>query len=201
MRQLRGNSRSMIRALLLALVFAGSAGMASAQATVTLNGFGGPMVQYAGLDGDSRLHVGGGGALLVNGKFFAGLYGMAMVSPIERKVLDPRLSPPDSVTLRIGFTQGGLWTGYIVNPENKLQVSVNTLAGIGALRSSELDRRDRVYLVSPHIGVRYAVTDFMRLELVGGYRAVFKDNNLELLRNEDQGAPFGGLHLTFGGFE
>jgi hypothetical protein len=126
---------------------------------------------------------------------------MAMVSPIERKVLDPRLSPPDSVTLRIGFTQGGLWTGYIVNPENKLQVSVNTLAGIGALRSSELDRRDRVYLVSPHIGVRYAVTEFMRLELVGGYRAVFKDNNLELLRNEDQGAPFGGLHLTFGGFE
>ena len=201
------------RALALALLLsslAGFAGESQAQTAepsnhytegTTLSGFGGVLLHFSPVDGDGRMHYGAGGALLVNGRFFVGAYGMLMLPTIERKVFDPRIAPTDSVTLDIGFNHGGLWAGYTVNPSSKLQVGVNSLVGLGAFRSTELDARDRVYVLSPYLSLAYAATPWMRVELNGGYRAVLSENDLDLFRNTDQGAPFGGLTLKFGGFE
>jgi hypothetical protein len=137
---------------------------------------------------------------MVNGRFFVGVYGMGTLPALERNVLDPRLTPPDSVALDIAFRHGGLWAGYIVNRDNKLQVGINSLLGIGSFRAGDIDASDRVYVLSPYLSVGYAATDWMRVELNGGYRAVLAENDIDLFRNTDQGAPFGGLTLKFGAF-
>ncbi len=198
--------------LLLLTLLAGFAGESQAQTAepsnhynadegTTLSGFGGALLHYSTVDGDARMQVGAGGALLVNGRYTVGVYGMLMVPTIERTVFDPRITSSDSMLLDIGFNHGGLWAGYAVNPKNKLQVGINSLFGIGAFRAPEVNGRDRVYVLSPFLSVQYSATSWMRLELQGGYRAVLSENDLDLFRNTDQGAPFGGLALKFGVFD
>jgi hypothetical protein len=166
-----------------------------------LNGFGGPLFHEAPLDGDWRGNLGAGGALLINGRYYVGLYGMAMLGTVDRTVFDPRLNPPDSVQLGIGFNQGGLWTGAFINPQNRLQITVNTMLGIGSIRASAIDRSDRVYLATPYLGLQYALAEFMRVELAAGYRVVIKDNDLDVFQNTNLSAPMLGLHVRFGGFD
>ncbi len=171
------------------------------QAQTSLNGFGGPLVQAAPLDGDWRAHVGGGGALLINRSFYIGAYGMGMLGNLERKLFNPEIQ--DSVVFPLNFLQGGLWFGYFINPDNKLQVTVNSFAGVGSI-STSVDCNcgpDRLYLFSPYLGLQYAATDFMRIELAGGYRIVGSDNDLDLFGDANLSAPFVGLHFRFGGFD
>lgn len=171
------------------------------KAQTSLNGFGGPMIQGAPLDGDWRAHIGGGGALLINRSFYVGLYGMGMIGNIERKLFNPETR--DSVNFPLNFAQGGLWLGYFINPDNKVQATVNSTLGIGSI-STSVDCNcgpDRIYLFSPYLGVQYAATDFMRVELAAGYRIVGSDNDLDLFGDTNLSAPFVGLNLRFGGFE
>jgi hypothetical protein len=170
-------------------------------AQTNLNGFGGLLVQAAPLDGDWRPHIGAGGAVLVNRSFYAGIYGMSMVGNIERTLINSNTN--QEVAFPLNFLQGGLWLGYFVNPDNKLQVTINSLGGAGVITTT-LEGKfgpDRVFLVSPYLGLQYAAATFMRIELAAGYRVVAKDNNLEFFENGGLSAPFAGLHLRFGGFD
>lgn len=171
------------------------------QAQTSLNGFGAPLIQAAPLDGDWRANLGAGGALLINRHFYVGAYGMSMLGNVERKLFNPEIQ--DSVIFPLRFAQAGLWLGYFVNPDNKLQVTVNSFAGVGSI-STSLDCNcgpDRIFLVSPYLGLQYAAADFMRIELAAGYRVVGSDNDLDLFGGTNLSAPFAGLHLKFGGFE
>lgn len=174
---------------------------ASLRAQVTLNGFGAPIIEAAPLDGDWRAHLGGGAALLVNGSFYAGLYATGMLGTIDRTLYNPLIS--DSVVFPLNFIQGGLWTGYIINKENRLQVTVNAKAGVGRI-STSVDCNcgpDRIFLVSPYLGLQYAVSELIRIEFEGGYRIVGSDNDLDLFGDTNLSAPFVGLNVKFGGFE
>ncbi len=187
-----------MKKILLLLMVLSSFGALSAQ--TTLNGFGGAIVHAAPLDGDWRPHVGLGGAVLINRSFYAGIYGASMLGNFERRLFFP--AEMDSVNFPLRFMQGGLWLGYFVNPDNALQVTVNTFAGLGRITTT-LDCNcgpDRLFLVSPYLGLQYAATEFMRVELAAGYRLVGKDNELDLFGDTNLSAPFVGLHLRFGGF-
>ena len=166
-----------------------------------LNGFGGPLFHEATLDGDWRGNLGAGGALLINGRYYVGVYGMAMLGKVDRTLIDTRPTPIDTVELGIGFNQGGLWTGVFINPRSRLQVTVNAMLGVGSLRASAIDRSDRIYLAKPYIGLQYALAEFMRVELAAGYRIIIKDNDLEIFRDTNLSAPMLGLHIRFGGFD
>ena len=191
--------------LLLILSISFSASLVQAQdqnvAQVELSGFGGPMIQVTGFDEETAVMVGAGAALLVSQRFYIGGYGMVMASPIER-TLEFAGQPDQDLT--IGFNQFGIWLGYIVNPDNKVQATVNSHIGFGSLNPQELDQNDRVYMISPHAGVQYAASDWLRIELNTGYRVMGNVNSSQvisqLFSNQSLSAPFGGLTLRFGGF-
>lgn len=170
-------------------------------AQVELSGFGGPMIQITSLDEESAVMIGAGAALLVSQRFYIGGYGMVMASPIERPLVFPGQLGQD---LTINFNQFGIWLGYIVNPDNKVQVTMNSHVGFGSLNPQELNQSDRVYILSPHTGLQYAAVEWLRVELSAGYRVVGNVNNSQvisqLFTNQSLSAPFAGLTLRFGGF-
>jgi hypothetical protein len=190
-----------IKYFFAALLFLGSLNV-SGQAS--LNAFGGPMLQFSSFDGDPVTQLGAGAALLINRQFFVGGYAMAKTNEFTRSFIDSTSNPPLSIGARINFSQFGAWLGYIVNPDNKVQLSVNSYAGFGVVTAEDdmdQSRRDRIYLFGPYVGVAYAATDWMRVEANGGYRAMGKVNDTGVFTDQDLSALFGGITLKFGGFD
>ncbi|MFT7588712.1 MAG: hypothetical protein ACI959_000924 [Limisphaerales bacterium] len=176
---------------LFVLVIALCLSFTNVHAQISLGGFAGPIALATHVDGESAFLAGGGAALMIGSHLYVGLYGTAMSGRIARSI--------QMEEFQIGYTQIGIWTGAIINPTNKLQATVNTYLGMARLAAQDNSLKDRTVQLGPHIGIQYAVLEFMRIEVLGGYRFSTKANK-SLFENSNLHAPFGGINLKFGDF-
>ena len=181
---------------------------------IHITGFGGMIVDFTSIEGDLAVAAGGGGAALVNQKFFIGGYGQGIATKHERQNLEINDERIENAVFQFGH--GGLWLGYIIQPAKVLHMNINTKVGAGelALRES-LDEyemmdsyhSDVVTVINPSIGVNLNILKWFRISANAGYRFVgavgdktYDNNNNLIFDSKDYNAPTFSLSFLFGGF-
>lgn len=163
--------------------------------------FGGPILEFSSINGQLVADVGGGGALILD-EFFIGGYGMGTDYPevIFETEIDGELTEIDA---DIDFGHGGLWFGYVRDIERKMHLYSSLKVGWGRanLEHDIADLpSDRLFVLTPEIGIELNMTKFFRVGLTGGYRIVNGVSRLPGLDNQDFSSPTVGITFRFGGF-
>ncbi|NRA50240.1 MAG: hypothetical protein HRU12_14000 [Phaeodactylibacter sp.] len=163
--------------------------------------FGGPILEFSSVNGQLTADVGGGGALILD-EFFIGGYGMGTDYPEVRFDLD---IDGELVTIDadIDFSHGGLWFGYVKDIDKKIHLYSSLKVGWGRaeLEADRVDLpSDRLFVLTPEIGIELNMTRFFRIGLTGGYRSVSGISRLPELENKDFSSPTMALTFRFGGF-
>lgn len=158
-----------------------------------IGAFGGPLVEIGNIVGETTGMVGGGGALILNNAFIGG-YGLGTNAP-DYSV--------DSTNYNIRFRHGGFWLGYTYKSHKLLHLYSSARIGWGKVRLRQDDDTvfsDRVFVLTPELGVELNLTRFFRLGITGGYRWVSGVNRISGAGGEDFSSPIGALTFRFGGF-
>ncbi|MEO0338759.1 MAG: hypothetical protein AAF242_06050 [Bacteroidota bacterium] len=155
--------------------------------------FGGPILEVGSINGEVGLDLGGGGAILLNNIFIGG-YGLGTDYP-EVTI--------DDETYNLRLRHGGLWLGYTSNPYKLMHFYSSARLGWGKTEirgSGPAIASDRVFVLTPEVGLEVNLTRFMRLAITGGYRLVSGVSKLPGFENGDFSSPVGGITFRFGGF-
>jgi hypothetical protein len=158
-----------------------------------MGAFGGPILEIGRINGEIGADVGGGGALIVN-NFFLGGYGMGT---------DYAQMTLQNQNYNIRFKHGGLWLGYTYRDYKLAHLYSSVKIGWGNAqlrRSGETDFSNRIFVMTPEVGLELNLTSWFKLAFSGGYRWVNGVNTLPSLNNSDFSSPVGILTFRFGGF-
>lgn len=172
-----------------------------------IGAFGGPLFEFSDFGDNPNTAVGGGGALILD-NFFLGGYGMGSIdfSDLEFE------KQPASDIQGLDFGHGGLWLGITPKQEKSIHpfasaklgwgsVNYETVTDIGTGNEETDDVKDRVFVVTPEVGVEANVFDFFRIAATVNYRLVDGiDQNLNGLQDSDFSKLGATLTLRFGGF-
>ncbi len=162
-----------------------------------IGAFGGPIVEISQIGEDVGADVGGGGALILNNLFLGG-YGMGTDYPDYEIV-----GGENAGQYNIKFGHGGLWFGYVAKQSKLIHLYSSFKLGWGKARlrqDKETIFSDRVFVMTPELGVEINLTGFFKLSLTGGYRLVNGVSKLPGLNNDSFNSPVGILTFRFGGF-
>ncbi len=168
-----------------------------------VGGFGGPMMNFATLNGDFAFYSGGGGGAIFDGRFFIGGFGMGL-STDHVFDLNQGNNPLDDYYAEIGM--GGLWLGYIHKPTKLVHLNFSLPLGGGGLGFSSVDNSgqdanisDGFFMLNPTIGAELNVVSFMKVSLNAGYM-IFTGINNSVLSASQLNSPNVMLALKFGFF-
>ncbi|WP_250630203.1 hypothetical protein [Rhodoflexus caldus] len=163
---------------------------------VKVSGFGAPIVEFSSINNQFTVSTGGGGAVLLNQKFFFGGYGLGRSNSVKAK-------NPDQ---KIGLGHGGFWLGYNFNPHKLLHITASAKMGWGnvSLYDNDFNARqnfgsDNVYVVTPEVGAEINITGFMKIAVAGGYRMV-NGVAVDGYNNADFSSPTASVSFKFGFF-
>jgi len=165
---------------------------------VKVSGFGGPIVEFSSIQGELAVSNGGGGAVLLNNRFFAGGYGLGVSNRIQT----------DADETRLRFGHGGLWIGYIHQPQELIHFGGSVKLGWGNVElrrssSSFLSNRlladDNVLVLNPQGEVEVNITKWFKVNGAVGYRLVTGLND-EDISNSDVSSVNFSLGFLFGWF-
>ncbi|MCB0706635.1 MAG: hypothetical protein KDC34_15075 [Saprospiraceae bacterium] len=162
--------------------------------------FGGPLIEFSEINGQTGVGIGGGGALVLN-DFFLGGYGMSnrfatVVIEENKRYID--------------FGHGGIWLGYTYRPDKLIHLYSDVKVGWGKARIKETRDdddefsiyADPFFTVSPQLGLELNLTHFMKVGFTGGYRFVTGIDELPSNLTDDLfSSPFGTITVRFGGFD
>lgn len=162
-----------------------------------VSGFGGPLFQFGSINGETTFYTGGGGAVLLNRRFWLGGYGMGMTSKASF------INPAD-VRFDVDFGHGGFWLGYIFAPNKVVHLNLQTMIGWGGAsyqntRTGFDTDEDGVFVLTPQLEVELNLTNWMRVGVGGGYQIV---SGLDLpdMKSDFLDTPMGMLSFKFGWF-
>ena len=184
------------------LLFLGIAGMSFAQhetffSNTRLSGAFGAPIMEVGFNNSMSTSVGGGGAIVFS-DFFIGAYGMA--SGDFQGLLD------NSNLDRLDIGHGGLWLGFTPRTYSLIHIYSSARIGWGALdidlrdggvRYSDLDK---VFVLTPEIGLEANVTKWLRLSGTIGYRWVRGVEDNGLVDNKNFTGTISSITLRIGWF-
>lgn len=160
-----------------------------------IGAFGAPITEY-GLRNSLGTSAGGGGALVIN-SFFIGAYGLGSVD-FNQLFDDGRVEVVD-----IGH--GGFWLGGTFQPYRLIHAYGSARIGWGGINIDVDDTvryrdLDKIFVVTPEIGLELNVTSWFRVAGTVGYRYVSGINDNNNLRNEDFSGATAAVTLRFGWF-
>lgn len=160
-----------------------------------VGGFGAPIVEF-GIGNDVNTAVGGGGGVVIN-NFFLGGYGMGSLN-FDQLIKD------ELTEIEIGH--GGFWLGSTFKPHKVLHLYGSAKMGWGAISipvddsDFEFDDLDKIFVVTPELGVELNVTKWFRIAATGGYRWVSGANESLGYNDEDFSGAVATLNFRFGWF-
>lgn len=136
--------------------------------TALCEGYGGIVMKYCSIKGQSGLMGGGEGALIVNKNFIFGATGMTLVSGVNASEFD------SGNIGNLALSYGGLKVGYIFNPEDVNHFIVHCLFGAGSLGYTNGGTNDRsnIAVIEPGIDNEISVMSIMRICFGVSYRVV-----------------------------
>ncbi len=170
--------------------------------TTTVGGFGGPFVQFASVNNEFAVYAGGGGGAIFNQRFFIGGYGMGLSTNHDT----PLNIPGNDTTYRTDFGHGGLWLGYVFNPNKLFHFTASAKIGGGGVSfhrpDEDWNRRfedlEVVFVATPQVGVEVNVVPFMKINANAGYQWVAGDNDAYDINKLS--SPFINIIFKFGWF-
>lgn len=180
----------------------------------SFSGFGAPLTMFAQAEDGFAVYSGGGGALLIDQRFFIGGYGMGLATRHLHEEVELYGTHYDR--LRTNFGHGGFWLGYIHQPANMVHLAFSAKLGWGELAlyddRFEFDQydyhvRDAVFVVTPQLEVELNLTRWFKLNVGAGYQLVtgvnghrYSDTEELVFLAEDYSSPEITIGLVFGGF-
>lgn len=164
-----------------------------------LGGFGGPIFEVSGIDGDLGLFAGGGGGVILN-NFYIGGYGMGLTTRPKRTLNIDTQDQEHRLTLE----HGGLWLGYDFRAHRLFHLTLSSKIGWGNViyirdingftNPGINDLRDNVFVITPEIGVEMNLTKFFKIAFTGSYRWV---NGTDITYTSDDKLSSLAANLTF----
>ncbi len=154
---------------------------------ISNGGFGGPVIKYTQINGESGLLVGGRGGWIINHTFVLGGGGYGLVTDLKTA------SPPSTLILPLYYTDiyinfgyGGIELEYIIQSDQLLHFSVYTLIGAGSVSFKaeetydlyQVDLREYDYptntffVFEPAVNAELNIVSFMRLCAGFSYRFI-----------------------------
>lgn len=167
----------------------------------SFGGFGGPMVEISAINGEVGADVGGGGALILDDLFIGG-YGMGTDYP-EITLTEDVGGEFQDINYNIRFKHGGLWFGYTPRQYKMGHFYSSLKVGWGKaqLLNDRFDKpRDRIFVLTPEVGVELNLMDWFKLGFTAGYRWVNGISKLPTLDDSDFSSPTGVITFRFGSF-
>lgn len=161
-----------------------------------VGGFGAPLLEM-GINNNLNTSIGGGGGVVIN-NFFIGGYGMGSID--FEKLFDDG----DVEVLDIGH--GGFWLGATVLPYKVLHLYTSARIGWGAVNVDLNDNNqkysdiDKIFVMTPEIGVELNLTRWFRVAGTAGYRWVNGTNETRGYTDEDFSGAVAAVTLRFGWF-
>jgi len=172
-----------------------------------VTGFGAFDLTFSSMYGRNVLLTGGHGGILFNKKFFLGIGGTGIATPIDFQGTDP------ARTLRLNGGYGGLMMGYSFAPQEIFHVNIRTLFAAGGMEvtdsefiwngvdSYSLIENSIFFVVEPYVEAEVNITRFFKIGLGLGYRYT---SGLKLDRNSIDDADISGISgnmsFKFGNF-
>jgi len=170
---------------------------------VESGGFGGFMVQWTDINGQSAVLAGGRGGWIINHHIILGGGGYGLASDIKSGL------QKDGKELYVVLGYGGVWLEYVARPQKLLHFSVHALVGGGNVdyslnkmrerREDEETEHDSFWLVEPGVTVTCNVTRFFRFGVGASLRQV-SGVNLAPLDSSDLSGTGVQLFFNFGKF-
>jgi len=199
---LKLKSDNKMKKLIAFFLFTGIAAISFAQhetffSNTRLSGAFGAPIMEVGFNNDMSTAVGGGGAIGFS-DFFIGAYGMA--SGDFQGLLN------DSELERLDIGHGGLWLGFTPRTYSLIHIYSSARIGWGAL---DIDLRDggisysdldKVFVLTPEIGLEANLTKWLRLSGTIGYRWVRGVEDNGLVENRDFTGSISSITLRIGWF-
>lgn len=159
-------------------------------------GFGGPIVEFSGFNGEVIPAVGGGGGIFLD-DFFIGGYGLGG--------LDFRDPSVDLDNYRMKLSHGGFWLGYNHNKDKVIHFYGSAKLGWGDIdvkfNGPGARPSDNIFVVQPEAGLEVNLFRWFKLVGTVGYRAVSGVNEIETHSNSDFSGVTGALTFRFGWFD
>lgn len=188
--------------LLIFFFIIGGLGLISAQHETlfrnsrVVGGFG-AAINEIGFNKDVHSAAGGGGGVIIE-NVFLGAYGMASADfkgLFDTGNLD-----------QLDLGHGGLWLGYTFKPYQVLHLYSSARIGWGAINikttgsPSAYRDLDKVFVMTPEIGLELNVFRWFRIAGTAGYRIVNGVNEESGFKNEDFGGGIASVAFRFGWF-
>lgn len=157
---------------------------------ISVSAFGGPIVEFSGMNDDVSISSGGGGALLLNKRFFIGGYGLKTRN--DSNLRDGNFS----------LNHGGFWIGGIANPHKMLHFGATAKLGWGTAKGASvgLINSDNIFVVSPEVIAEFNITRWCKINTGVGYRLVTGFGQDSGLQSKDFSTPTFTLNFLFGWF-
>lgn len=161
-----------------------------------VGGFGGPLFEW-GLGNDLNTSIGGGGGIVID-NVFIGAYGMGSVD-FEKLFQDDDIEQLD-------LGHGGFWLGVSWPTYKLVHLYGSARIGWGAvnvdLKDPNLEYRDvdKVFVMTPEIGVEINLTRWFRASGAVGYRYLSGANETRGYTDDDFRGALANLTLRFGWF-
>ena len=176
---------------------------------IEFSGFGGPSYEISSINGKLAFSDGGGGAVLLNQKYFVGGYRTSLNGSLS--VWDK--DADDNVDLQFGH--GGLWLGYINKHEEMVHLGASLKMGVGKISTHYRNHHDDisndfVFVMNPHAECEINVTSWFKMNLSLGYRFVSGVNDDSFIEpsiglrgfgDKDFNSPVVGMSFLFGFFK
>ncbi len=138
-----------------------------------ISGFGAPIIEFSSVNGELSVSSGGGGAVLLNNKFFIGGYGMGLAN-------DARYTADGSnLRTNLNFGHGGFWFGGLHRPHKLIHLGISAKMGWGSITLREPGMffppnlaSDNVFVATPQIEAEVNIAKWFKINVGGGYRLV-----------------------------
>ncbi|MFZ4463834.1 MAG: hypothetical protein ACOYN5_08295 [Bacteroidales bacterium] len=192
-----------------------------------ISGFGGPLVEFSGVNDEFAVSSGGGGAMIVNNLFFGG-YGIGLSTFHYKDII---LFDAQSGLIRdfsnvpVSFGHGGFWIGGMMHPAEAIHLACSAKIGWGSISLYEhMDPyasynsktiEDVVFVMTPQIEAEFNLARWFKVNVGVGYRIVsgtdleYEAYNSDLqyigtkkyFNNKEFNSFTGTISFLFGGFE
>jgi hypothetical protein len=161
-------------------------------------GFGGPVVKFGMINGETGILVGGRGGWIINHTFIVGGGGYGLANNVRAKTLGP------NGERYINFGYGGLELEYIPQSDKLVHLSFMVLIGAGGVgwrdeESGNNSADDAVFVVEPAVHATLNVTEVFRISAGASLRLI-NGVNYSVTSNASLSGPSVFLTFRFGKF-
>ena len=178
-----------------------------------VSGFGYVSLSFSKIKNKQMILDGGGGAVLLNQKYYFGIYGVGILNgEIKEFTIDNELVPH-----KLEFGHGGLYFGYIHNCRKKLHLAFSSKIGLGDIsykkpyidnnnkfNGADLRYHESIIAFYPQAEVELSISFWFKINVGIGYQMIRwlgAEKNKGVYNINNFNTPMLSITFAFGNFD